>query len=91
MNDPKVIVRVENGFEFLRKCARRVEAAEIGQSVDGWDPALPQDGKFDVIITDNSQMDESGPANDAFYSEDYFKNVQKALRQPYGVLSSLGI
>ena len=91
MDDPKVKVRIGDGFEFIRKCAQRANALESGKGKeDWWDSDIPQDGKFDVILTDNSQMDESGQNNNELYTLDYFENIQQALREPDGIMSSLG-
>lgn len=91
MNNPKVRVKIGDGFEFLRKCSQRAKAVKAGEVIqDWWDSDIPRDGKFDIIITDNSQMEDFGQINDALYSEEYFKNIQQALRPPQGILSSLG-
>ena len=90
MDHPKVRIFFGDGFEFVRKCAKRARSMETGNTIDEWwDPFIPRDGKFDVIITDNYQL-EPDHVIDHFYSEDYFKNIHQALRQPQGVMSSLG-
>lgn len=91
MDDPKVRVRIGDGLEYLQKCALRAEGVKSGEvKEDWWDSDIPSDGQFDVIITDNSQMDEPELGNGKLFSEDYYKGIHQALRQPDGILSSLG-
>ena len=91
MDHPKVRVKVGDGVEFLRKCAQRSKVVEAGYStLDVMDPDVPEDGRFDVIITDNSNMDDLGSPNEALFGEEYFKNIHDVLRPPHGIMSSLG-
>jgi spermidine synthase len=90
LDHPKVRVKVGDGVEFLRKCALRSNGLEAGYStVDVMDPDVPEDGRFDVIITDNSNMDDLGSINEALFGKDYFKNIHDVLRPPHGIMSSL--
>ena len=92
MDDPKVRVRIGDGFDFVQKCSRRAKAMELGKTTeDWWDPDIPKDGKFDVIITDNYHMDELNQTNNVLFTMDYFMNIYQALRHPQGILSSLGV
>ena len=35
-------------------------------------------------------MEEPDHVNNHFYAEDFFKSIHQALRQPQGIMSSLG-
>ena len=84
-------MKVGDGIEFLRKCAQRSKGVNTGSStLDVIDPDVPEDGRFDVIITDNSNMDDVGTPNEALFGEEYFKNIRDVLRPPHGIMSSLG-
>lgn len=54
------------------------------------DSDIPPDGKFDVIITDNSNMEDVDSPNEALFKEEYFKSIRDVLRPPHGIMSSLG-
>lgn len=92
MDNPKVRVHVGDGVEFLHKCSQRAKAVESGEASGeaSLDADLPSDGRFDVIITDNSNMDEIGSPNEALFQVEYFKNIHDVLRPPHGIMSSLG-
>ena len=90
---PKLRVHIRDGFEFLQKCALRARAVENGEDFNEslvTVPDVPVDGKFDVIITDSSELDEPGSPNEALFGEKYFKYLHDTLRPPHGILSSLG-
>ena len=72
----------------VRSGPRGVEAGY--STVDVMDPDVPEDGRFDVIITDNSNMDDLGTINEALFGLEYFKNIHDVLRPPHGIMSSLG-
>ena len=63
-SNPKLRVHIEDGFEFLRKCARRAKAVAAdntsGSGVE--DPDVPADGLFDVMITDCKDALEGSPS-----------------------------
>lgn len=87
----KLKIHIGDGFEFLRKCTQRSKAVHTGEnSVGDDDPDVPIDGKFDVIITDSSEMDEAGSPNEVLFKEDYFALLRDVLRKPHGIFSSLG-
>lgn len=89
---PKLRVRIGDGVEFLRNCAKRARAVEAGEAFeDSMDPDMPIDGKFDVIITDSSEMDKPDSPNEALFQKEYFQNLHDVLRAPNGILSSLGV
>ena len=69
----------------------RARAMENGDgSDDVSDPDVPSDGKFDVIITDSSEMVEDPSPNDVLFQEEYFQNIKGVIRAPHGIVSSLG-
>ena len=91
LDHPKVRVHVGDGVEYLKKCAQLARAVESGEVTgDELDPDIPPDGRFDVIITDNSNMDDIGSLNVALYVEEHYINIHDALRPPNGIMSSLG-
>lgn len=91
LDHPKVRVHVGDGVEYLKKCAQRARAVKSGDVTgDELDPDMPPDGTFDVIITDNSNMDDIGSLNAALYVEAHYNNIHDALRPPNGIMSSLG-
>jgi spermidine synthase len=90
LDHPKLRVRIGDGFEFIRKCAMRARPMENGEGSDDLsDPDVPSDGKFDVIITDSSEMDEDESPNEALFQEQYFQNIKGVIRAPHGIVSSL--
>lgn len=90
LDHPKVRVHVGDGVEYLKKCAQRARAVKSGDVTgDELDPDMPPDGTFDVIITDNSNMDDIGSLNAALYVEAHYNNIHDALRPPNGIMSSL--
>lgn len=87
--NPKLRVHVEDGFEFMRKCARRAQAAHSAAGGDGGvtDPDVPADGYFDVVITDSS--DPVGPGVSLF-QQPFYELIRNTLRPPNGIMCSLG-
>lgn len=90
LTNAKLRVHVEDGFEFLRKCARRAKAAAAGDASGGGvdDPDVPADGLFDVIITDCTDAVEGSPAG-ALYEAPFYELISDALR-PDGISCALG-
>ena len=89
-SNPKLRVHVEDGFEFLRKCARRAKSVAAGDASakDVVDPDVPADGLFDVIITDCTDALEGSPS-EALYEAQFYELINGALR-PDGISCALG-
>lgn len=88
---PKLRVHVEDGFEFLRKCARRAKAVAAGDARGGGvdDADVPADGLFDVIINDCTDAVEGSPG-EALYEAQFYELISGALR-PDGISCALGV
>ena len=89
-SNPKLRVHIEDGFEFLRKCARHAKAVAAGDASGSGveDPDVPADGLFDVIITDCTDAVEGSPG-EALYEAQFYELISGALR-PDGISCALG-
>lgn len=83
--NPKLRVHIEEGFEFLRKCARCAKAVAAGDTSGSGmeDSDVPADGLFDVIITDCTDAVEGSPG-EALYEAQFYELISGALR-PNGI------